>query len=502
MQDVTTSDRGVGVTRIGAILLLALLARLLVPLGAVAVHGDSGVFHAPDTDSYLSTATSLVEEGRFAQSGEAEIRRTPGYPLLLTIGVLAGRPEAVTIILQVLIGMLSVYGVYALARRLAMFGKPWDSSVASLAALLYALDPLSVLYSSVLLSETLFTALLIAHLYGLIRYLETRSLHFVGLAALFAAAAAYVRPVAYFWPLVAAGLLLGYAVFGERRLTGRVVPVVLLVVISMTPIALWQVRNFVQTGYRGFSSIGDRNLYSYLGASVLAASERRPYADVRRRLDDELDQHQEQHDWTPTQRYEYMGREGARLILSQPTTYLGIHLRGIVRALVDPGANWYLRLYRLYPTSGGLLSQTVDRGILSTLATVAREQPRVLVANLLLGLVLGGQLLLAGVGLLRILPRPNEAVVMLLGSAVYFLVVTGGPAAHSRFRHPVMPVVCLLAGYGAAFLWSMLRHSEVQRDDSAAGLSTAESWRRSMRSNRTAKGRSSPERLTAAGDMA
>ena len=286
-------------SRTGAILLLALLARVLVPLGAMAVHGDSGVFHTPDTDSYLSTATSLVEEGRFAQNGVAEIRRTPGYPLLLAVGVLAGRPEAVTITLQILIGMLSVYGVYALARRLLTFGRPWDSRVASLAALLYALDPLSVFYSSVLLSETLFTALFIGHLYGMIRYLETRSPHFVGMAALFAAAATYVRPVAYFLPLVEAGLLLGYAVFGERRLTGRVVPVVLLVVISMTPIALWQARNFVQTGYRGFSSIRDQNLYFYLGASALAASEGRPYAEVRGRLDDQLRQRLEQIDWTP-----------------------------------------------------------------------------------------------------------------------------------------------------------------------------------------------------------
>ena len=46
-----------------------------------------------------------------------EIRRTPGYPLLLTLGVLADRIAAVTIAVQILLGTATVWMVALLARR-------------------------------------------------------------------------------------------------------------------------------------------------------------------------------------------------------------------------------------------------------------------------------------------------------------------------------------------------------------------------------------------------
>ena len=260
----------------------------------------------------------------------------------------------VTIALQILIGLMSVYAVYLLAHRLVIFREPWNSRAAVRAASLYAIEPLSVLFTTLLLTETLFTALFLGHLHGMMRYLETRSLRFIGLAGLFGAAAIFVRPLAYYWPLVAAGLLLGYGVLDRRALARRLVAAVLLVVISMVPIGLWQVRNSVQTGYRGFSAIREHNLYLYLGASVLAANEGNSFTDVRDRLDNTLDQKMALLEWGPAQRFEYMGREGMRIIVSQPLTYMAIHVKGVVRSLVDPGANEYLKFFKLYPESGGI----------------------------------------------------------------------------------------------------------------------------------------------------
>jgi hypothetical protein len=40
----------------------------------------------------------------------------------------------------------------------------------------------------------------------------------------------------------------------------------------------------------------------------------------------------------------------------------------------------------------------------------------------------------------------------LVTSALYFLVITGGPHGYSRYRHAIMPVVCLFAGYGLRML--------------------------------------------------
>src|SRR5216683_374866 len=69
-----------------AILLFAVLVRLTVAISALKVSGDFSIFHDPDTAGYLAPAKALLA-GEFATSGAPEITRTPGYPLLLAVGV-------------------------------------------------------------------------------------------------------------------------------------------------------------------------------------------------------------------------------------------------------------------------------------------------------------------------------------------------------------------------------------------------------------------------------
>ena len=440
-------------SRIRTILLCALLVRVLLPIIAITLHGDRNVFHAPDTLSYLAPATSLTEEGAFQVNSNPEIRRTPGYPLLLTVGLFTGSMEATIIAFQILLGLISVYGVYALTRRLPLIKEPWSSRAASIAALLYAADPLSMFFTVQLLTETLFTTLFVGHLYGMVRYFETRSLKFLGMAAIFLAAAIFVRPIAYYWPFFVVIILLGCSQKNSVRLMTRVVSVGLFLSILITPIALWQVRNFVQTGYRGFSAITDQNLYFYIGASVLAENNGARFLDVRENLADQLQHEVTLRNLTQSQRYKYMGREGIRIVLSQPLTYLPIHLQGILRSILDPGANGYLRFFKLDSAPNGLLANTLDQGVASLLLNVIRTQPLILIANLLFGIFLSAQLLLAGTGL-RVPIKRIEIFLLLLSSVLYFLIVAGGPAAYSRFRHPVMPVISIFAGLGTTYISS------------------------------------------------
>jgi hypothetical protein len=45
------------------------------------------------------------------------------------------------------------------------------------------------------------------------------------------------------------------------------------------------------------------------------------------------------------------------------------------------------------------------------------------------------------------------AAVLLITIVVYFAVLSGGPMATGRYRHPIMPIVCIFAGYALAFTY-------------------------------------------------
>ena len=186
-----------------AVLTVALLARLLVPIVATVVHDVGSLLEAhADSPPYLGLAESLTG-GHFTRNGAPEVLRTPGYPLFVALGVFIGHPIGLTILLQVILGSLAAVTVYALAEdTTASLGYRDSRRVALLAGLFYALDPLSIIHSSFVLSETLFTTLLLAHLYILLRYFKTGSLRYVVMSGALAVAAIFVRPAAMYWPFV------------------------------------------------------------------------------------------------------------------------------------------------------------------------------------------------------------------------------------------------------------------------------------------------------------
>ena len=432
------------------ILLAALVLRALVPLLAIIITGDYSVFHGRDTSSYMQVASEMVSSGEFSRNGTPELIRTPGYPAFLIPGLILGMPEVVTITLQIAVSCLTVYLVFQVA--VLLFKRVETGCVC---ALMYAIEPVSILYASKLMTETIFTFLIVLFLYYLVRYLGTRARSELLAAAVALAASVYVRPISYFLPLMISVLLIVWGLAGRSMDRTRLSHVFLFLAVAMGSLGLWQIRNVVKTGYGGFSAVSDRNLYLVQGASVVAAQEGIGYYEVRERmgagsLEAYLSRHPAQRGWDPGDRFRYMRKQGSQILLANPLLYSGIHLKGMLRTLLDPGAVMYLKLYKLYPEYGGLLGAIVDDGLAKTVTSLLREKPLVFWSSLALGLLLVLYIVLALRALVSTDLRYSLPIVLLLCLAVYFLVISGGPHSIDRYRHPIMPLFSILAGYGVS----------------------------------------------------
>ena len=423
-----------------AVATVALLARLLVPIVATVVHDLGSLLEAhADSPQYLALAESLTG-GHFTRNGVPEILRTPGYPLFVALGVFIGHPIGLTILLQVIVGSLAAVTVYALAEHTtASLGHRDSRRVALSAGLFYALDPLSIIHSSFVLSETLFTTLLLAHLSILLRYFKTGSLRYVVMSGALAAAATFVRPGAMYWPLVVGGVLLFLRVPNRvGPVFARLAPAFVFLVITLTPVMLWTARNQHVAGYSQYSAAGDFNLYINLGS----ASEGIDWQTALQRAD----MLAMQNGWTPAERYEFTRREGIRLIVSHPMKYLVVHAKAVLEALT-PGFTMYVRIY--HPDYGS--ESTLER-LFSGTALHVPDLLAALPVYFLVGLACAGQYGLALAGLRRGLLARDGLTVLLWASAVYFLLMAGavGDMATGRMRHPAMPAICVLAGLGAS----------------------------------------------------
>ncbi len=425
--------RLIGPVATAAALRLALLAATLVRTGTEVI--TSG-----DTASYLEPGRNLLLHGSFVTGALPEIDRTPGYPLFLALASLPG--AAFAAFAQAILSALTVVLVWRLAR--AVFG---DGRVALVAAWLLAFEPASIIYSVRLLPETLFLALLPLSLERLAVFLRWRRLSALAVAGLWLAAATFVRPVSYYLPAaLAVGL---FAVLARVPGLRWKAPAALLLA-TLPWLAIWQMRNRVETGFGGFSSIVARNLYFYQAAEVLARVERRPFIDVQRGFGypDEpayLARHPEQAGWDQARRVAFMGAEAKRILRAHPGVYLKMHLEGSAVVAFTPCAADLLRLLGAYPQDGP--RRVVNEGPLRAARSLVRTHPCTAVAMAALEAGLLGLYLLAVRGMLCGGAR-REALWLLLGTMLYFLAVSGGAQAVGRYRLPVMPIVCIFAAAG------------------------------------------------------
>lgn len=441
------------------ILIIAFILRIGLYFLALSIHQSLLVFHAGDTSSYLQPALSLFKTGQFLDfDGEPNIFRTPGYSLFLLPGLMANQVESVTIVLQILLSVLTVYFVYQIGSIC------FNKKVATLAAFLYAIEPLSVLYPTLLLSETLFAALYTLLIYLLLKAIESRDqlIKILPLAGLCLSAAILVRPIAYYLIVLIPILIFFVSVKTGRYKIKIAVVSLLIFLVCLTPVYLWKMRNQMTTGYEGISTVTETNLYYWHAGAIVTAKEKLHFDQVLNKFTQKL------HSEIPIKQvedkyrlYPYMREQGIQTIKDNPLTYLTIRLNGTIALLVDLSPWLWIKLLdiqiepSLFPDS---LTIFYQRGYLGLLDAYLNEMPRnVYRVWILLQLIAIPCLVLAIVGLAvifydRLFMKPEIWIVLSL--TAYIIAIAGGPEGFSsRYRHPIMPVYCWLAGYALNYLF-------------------------------------------------
>jgi len=420
---------------------IALAVALRVVLGAAAgVTRGEAAFLQQDSHTYLALAESMVVESAFASAtGELEVFRTPGYPFLISLGASFGAALAVTLAIQLALTVLLMSLVFAIVERAT-----GSSATGRLAAAAVGLEPTLLLWSIQIMPETLLAATLLAFIWSAQRFFEQPSAGWVAAAAFSLLAAAYVKPIAY--PL--AGLLMivaGVWSFLLRSQPGFRVPAWVFVAICATGLGAWHVRNGVGAGYWGFSTQIDHALYLSGAGAVRARLEGERYIDVRQRMLAAAADLPATAEPDRLSRFQMMRRIGWRTFWSEPLTFASVHVAGMVRTLLDPGAVEYFRLFGAYPDNGGLLGRAVDRGVLHAAWELATHRPALWWSTVALSIVTWPYVMFAAWPGGHTQARVQPAGFLAAVCAVYLLIAGGGVPGSSRFRAPAVPLLVLSA---------------------------------------------------------
>lgn len=246
------------------ILLLAALIRLILCF-AILIKNPDGIY-VHDSYGYWNIGYNLTYSGVFSQSEtfplDPDYYRTPVYPLFIAFTELIG-PEGYSIIfLQIIVSVLTCYFV----NRIALLFTN-NSFISNAAALIVAIDLPSVALTNLVLTETLFTFLLVLCFYFFLRYFQKEKISMLVYAAIFSGALILCRPIAFFIPFLFSAILIFIFYKRINYLFKHLIVYSGIVLLTVSP---WLVRNKITFDHFFLSVIREHNLLNYQAGAVYA----------------------------------------------------------------------------------------------------------------------------------------------------------------------------------------------------------------------------------------
>jgi len=425
-----------------ALILVVLFSVLTKAVLGIWVFSDNpqGVFESSDSYEYHRLALNIIRHGSFSQSPspplEPETIRTPGYPFLVAglyqlIGI---RPHAMVAI-QIGLSVATMLAAYRIASLL--FG----STAGLLTAVLLAIDPVSLYYSQVMMTETLFGTALTLSLLCMLYSSRVPSLINPCATGIGLALATYTRPTGYYL-----GMLLPVMLFFTiRRSAGwrlAITSAGLMWLVFAMLVGAWQVRNYVSTGSAEFSQAKNQYLLIAKAAAIVAMRDGISLQDAQQRL---VQEHAtllrpDVRRMSQANLLESQGKFAEAIVMAHPLLLARTTLTGTAANLLGPS-----NLAHLFGSDNVALRNAFFQ---KEFALFPFRDWVLTLSSWMFGLLFLGVLYTGVWVLLRHRGRWNADLAFLLLTAAYVILVSSGPEAYSRFRMPVMPIFCILAAGG------------------------------------------------------
>jgi len=374
-----------------------------------------------DAQEYVTLGRNLAAGRGFSQSAlppfTPDLQRTPVYPGVLAILFKMTGPDVrAAVVLNVVLG-LALLGAVCL-----LMARHFGAAAAAVSGWLLAVDPLSLVYHHLALTETLFACLLTAIVWRASgpSAVEWRTAAGAGVAL---GLATLCRPIALLLP-PAIGAVLGTHV---RRTPWRHVAVALVVlhVTYAAVVGMWVLRNVMVFGQPVVTSVGTMNLYFHRAAYVEGQRTGQNVDLLREQWMRDFEERSRS--WTEAEKQAWLAAESRRVISEHPGAYLRTYLAALA-VMFGPEVYDSFNLLGIAPASAAAGRWRVASWIHLALVYA-----------------------LAAVGVLRgwRLPRGRAFVVAVAATTAYFLLI-GGPEVYARFRMPLMPLFVMIAGLAVA----------------------------------------------------
>ncbi|MEO0093879.1 MAG: glycosyltransferase family 39 protein [candidate division WOR-3 bacterium] len=442
------------------LILISVVVIIIQLLFAIPIFYNINRALLPFSDAirYNRLARNLIENHTYSRDSippyHPEIFVPPGYPAFIAFFyTILGKNPILIIIIQIILSCLTGFLTFLFAKKFID-----NQKIALFAGILFGLSPNIAFHSTKLISESLFTLLLILALYLLLVSVRKQKESYLLIAGFIMGLATYVRTIAIYFPILIFVILLIWYKKAKVHLAG-ILGFIIIYLVTLTP---WIIRNSIVFKKPIFATTGEVNIFLYNAPTVLASEKGISLTEARDTIWNEvqmiLTNNPELDSTNEVIRAQIGSRVGLKYIFRYPLTYTKIHaISFILNFIVPIGVSPLIQYLTGEPLTELKIRPRVMQDALALFIRGKIKQAFDLVLKeRFYNLSPIGFLILIWAGLFQLfimvgviigLVRFFKNTFYLLIPIIYFTLATG-PVCDARLRVPIEPLLIILAGIG------------------------------------------------------
>ncbi len=214
------------------IFIVALLPRIYIAI-------SSNQIPTSDAAYYDGLAKNIIEGKGFSVSGKPTSFKEPFYSFFLaSIYFIFGQSYAAVRIIQAILGALTCVIIFLIAKRL------FDNKAAIISALIACFYPAFIKITELMLTENLYTFLLILAVFFLLKYIQDKGYKNLVFCGAVLGIASLTRSVIALLPFFIIALLGEKNISQRRDIKRYIISLVIFIFFFILPIAPWAMRNW------------------------------------------------------------------------------------------------------------------------------------------------------------------------------------------------------------------------------------------------------------------
>jgi len=427
-----------------SILVFAFLIRIAY-FFAILINNPEG-FYVYDSNGYWNIAYNLKKYGIFSQSIDIPIEpdyyRTPLYPFFILLAESIQVETIPIIILQIILGVATCYYTYKLAQIIFK-----TTFISCIAAFIMAIDVPNIVMNNLVMTETLFTFLLIITIYYYVTYFQNQKTKTLIICSLLCGLLMLCRPISFFIPFFLAAFIL-YTLRNQKL--KAFASTILLFSITFITISPWLIRNKITFDHYFLSVIREHDMQNYQAATIYSELNNISLAEAQSKLRwKTYNTFGKEAQTKPYEYARYIEDDALEIMFSNPKILLKHHVIQFVHFFIKPCRSYI----DIQLGNWGQGYDIVPKNI-STFDYLFTHNSELTILIVFFQLFLSTcSYIMAVVGFFYFKKEKQLFYFLLLAGIIFcFANLTLPHVTESRFRVPVVPYISIIGASGIYLL--------------------------------------------------